>query len=155
MGWNGNESFQTSFTISFPYFKRWKWYLFTPRIRFGTWKVWHLNQPSNLIIWVNPNRYLLGSAHEKFDVWNGPNPWPCFHERFFRSLSKWEPKIPWKQFLSQISANFNRILIKFKTPNQVAYASWRLLSANIMAVFSRQPLSRLTFLRLVCLQSSL
>ena len=28
------------------------------------------------------------------------------------------------------SANFNGILIKFKPPNQVAYASWHLISAN-------------------------
>ena len=29
--------------------------------------------------------------------------WPCFHERFFRSLSEWQPEIPWKQLLFQLA----------------------------------------------------
>ena len=27
----------------------------------------------------------------------------CFHERFFRSLSEWQPEIPWKQLLFQLA----------------------------------------------------
>ena len=29
--------------------------------------------------------------------------WPCFHERFFRSLSEWQPEIAWKQLLFQLA----------------------------------------------------
>ena len=44
------------------------WYLFTRRIKFGTCKVRRLNQASNFIIWVDPNRswvrYMKSSTFE-------------------------------------------------------------------------------------------